>query len=182
MLIEANGGRNDIEVLSMWAMMGNSTFAQGVWGFFSGCIGADGGMTTSMVGTGRPCNQVGAHGGEPRGVAMRVERMVGVVGWLGLGIRHALGLRGTPVFIVVAVRYARPVRRHHRSVGVGGVHVGAVIAPVGKPRAFARPHAPASLRPSARGRGPGPVYVKVKMQCALVHWCAVCLVGAPQPT
>lgn len=39
-------------------MMGNATFNKGVWGFFSGCIDAKGSMTTSMVGTGRSCDQV----------------------------------------------------------------------------------------------------------------------------
>eukprot|EP00038_Savillea_parva_P001715 m.106713 g.106713 ORF g.106713 m.106713 type:complete len:887 (-) comp10599_c0_seq4:193-2853(-) len=56
-LIESNGGRNNVEVVAMWAMMGKDSFDAGVWGFFSGCIDAQGAMTTSMVGTGRPCGQ-----------------------------------------------------------------------------------------------------------------------------
>lgn len=54
--IEANGGRNDVVVISMWAMFGSPGYAAGTWGFFSFCFTADGKATTSMVGV-PSCNQ-----------------------------------------------------------------------------------------------------------------------------
>jgi len=55
-LIASNGGRQDIQVIKVWALFGRSTFAQGTWGFFAPCTDAKGGFTTSMVGVG-DCNQ-----------------------------------------------------------------------------------------------------------------------------
>ena len=54
--IESNGGRDNIETIPMWALFKPSTYAEGVWGFFSPCISTDGSYTTSMVGVG-PCGQ-----------------------------------------------------------------------------------------------------------------------------
>lgn len=54
--IEANGGRNNVVVISMWAMFGSPDYGAGTWGFFSFCLTATGAPTTSMVGSG-PCNQ-----------------------------------------------------------------------------------------------------------------------------
>ena len=59
-LIESNGGRGDIHTVKMWALFGKSSYARGSWGFFSPCTSPSaphGGYTTSMVGTGGPCNQ-----------------------------------------------------------------------------------------------------------------------------
>ena len=58
-LIAANGGRNDVTVIPMWALFGDGGGAEwdaGVWGFFSPCTDAAGDFTTSMTATG-PCNQ-----------------------------------------------------------------------------------------------------------------------------
>eukprot|EP00051_Salpingoeca_urceolata_P028747 m.487986 g.487986 ORF g.487986 m.487986 type:complete len:593 (+) comp25457_c0_seq1:54-1832(+) len=54
--IERNGGRNDIEVIRMWAL-DEGDFSHGVWGFFSYCRDQEGNPTTSMVGT-SDCDQV----------------------------------------------------------------------------------------------------------------------------
>jgi hypothetical protein len=54
-MIRHNGGRQNIDTVKMWALSvgkGSST-----WGFFAPCTKADGAFTTSMVGTGEPCNQ-----------------------------------------------------------------------------------------------------------------------------
>ena len=60
-LIEANGGRNDVKVIPMWALFGDgggAAWQQGVWGFFSPCTDAAGDFTTSMFGGGvGACNQ-----------------------------------------------------------------------------------------------------------------------------
>lgn len=61
-LMEANGGRNDIKVIPMWALFGDgggphSPWTQGVWGFFSPCVDGKGEFTTSIVGAPTPCNQ-----------------------------------------------------------------------------------------------------------------------------
>ena len=59
-LIQSNGGRDNIDTIKMWALSvgkGSST-----WGFFSPCTQPDGKFTTSMVGTGRPCEQFAAMG------------------------------------------------------------------------------------------------------------------------
>lgn len=36
--IEANGGRNDVVVVEMWALFGEAQYNQGRWGFFSPCM------------------------------------------------------------------------------------------------------------------------------------------------
>ena len=52
-LIASNSGKDDIEVIKMWAMMGKRQFDNGTWGFFSACTDPlTGGQTTSMVGVG----------------------------------------------------------------------------------------------------------------------------------
>lgn len=57
-LIESNGGRNDVVAIPVWALFGQQTYAQGVYGFFSPCTDATGAYTTSMVGGNvGPCNQ-----------------------------------------------------------------------------------------------------------------------------
>ena len=54
-LIRANGGRNDVATIPMWALFGPQAYAEGAWGFFSPCT--DGGVyTSSMVGV-PPCSQ-----------------------------------------------------------------------------------------------------------------------------
>lgn len=54
--IESNGGRDNVVVVPMWALFGQSTYTQGVYGFFSPCTSPDGQYTTSMVGVGS-CDQ-----------------------------------------------------------------------------------------------------------------------------
>jgi hypothetical protein len=54
----SNGGRNDVTVVEMWAEFAPSTFADGLWAFFSPCTaptGPGGSLTytTSVVGLGR---------------------------------------------------------------------------------------------------------------------------------
>ena len=44
-LIRSNGGRNDIEVVFMWANFGALPYSQGRWSFFAGCMA----NTTSSV-------------------------------------------------------------------------------------------------------------------------------------
>lgn len=58
-LIRANGGRNDVEVIGVWALFGQANYKSGDWGFFSPCRVNDTSTkyTTSMVGTGTDCNQ-----------------------------------------------------------------------------------------------------------------------------
>ena len=52
--VESNGGRNDIVVQVMWALMPKSSYDSGEWGFMSPCIDtATGGYTTNVVGLGR---------------------------------------------------------------------------------------------------------------------------------
>jgi hypothetical protein len=55
-LIQKNGGRNNIRTVVMWALFGEKTYENNVWGFFSPCV-ANGGFTTSQIGTGGDCNQ-----------------------------------------------------------------------------------------------------------------------------
>jgi hypothetical protein len=50
-MIASNGGRNDVEVLKMWALFGEANYDDGSWGFFSPCLLSDEvTYTTSMVG------------------------------------------------------------------------------------------------------------------------------------
>ena len=61
-MIQRNGGRNNIDTVKMWALgikKGSAT-----WGFFAPCTQADGSFTTSMVGTGAPCEQYPAVGAD----------------------------------------------------------------------------------------------------------------------
>ena len=55
-LIRANGGRNNVATIPMWALFGEAAQRDGAYGFFSPCIDENGAYTTSMVGVG-PCNQ-----------------------------------------------------------------------------------------------------------------------------
>lgn len=56
-LIQHNFGGNNITTVNMWALFGPSTYAQGVWGFFSPCVSKEtGAYTTSIIGEGA-CNQ-----------------------------------------------------------------------------------------------------------------------------
>lgn len=58
--IEANGGRNDVVVIPMWALFGDGgggPWLQGVWGFFSPCTDEKGDFTTSVAASPTPCNQ-----------------------------------------------------------------------------------------------------------------------------
>ena len=55
-LIRANGGRNDVQTIPMWALFGKPAYEQGAYGFFSPCTTPGGAYTTSMVDAG-PCNQ-----------------------------------------------------------------------------------------------------------------------------
>ena len=41
----------------MWALFGETTYENDVWGFFSACVTPSGGFTTSQIGTGGDCNQ-----------------------------------------------------------------------------------------------------------------------------
>jgi len=53
-LVESNGGRNDIVVQVMWALMPEASYAAGEWAFMSPCIDpATHGYTTSVMGMGR---------------------------------------------------------------------------------------------------------------------------------
>jgi len=54
-LIRANGGRNDVVTIPMWALFGEPSYEQGAYGFFAPCVDA-GAYTTSMVDV-PPCNQ-----------------------------------------------------------------------------------------------------------------------------
>ena len=56
-LIQKNGGRNNINTVVMWALFGETTYENDVWGFFSACVTPSGGFTTSQIGTGGDCNQ-----------------------------------------------------------------------------------------------------------------------------
>lgn len=57
-LIRANGGRNNVVTIPMWALFGAEAQREGAWGFFSPCTDANGAYTTSMVGDNvGPCNQ-----------------------------------------------------------------------------------------------------------------------------
>lgn len=56
-LIEANGGRNDVKTIPMWALFGEPMYSEGVWGFFSPCT-SNNAYTTSMFGDDvSSCNQ-----------------------------------------------------------------------------------------------------------------------------
>eukprot|EP00912_Choanoflagellata_sp_UC4_P000340 UC4_evm3s209 len=55
-LIESNGGRNNVEVVKMWALFGEKNYEKGSWGFFSPCTTSTGRYTTSMIGE-QTCNQ-----------------------------------------------------------------------------------------------------------------------------
>jgi len=55
-LVESNAGRNDIKLLSMWAM-NEADFDKGEWGFFAMCRDSTRGPTTSMVGMTVDCDQ-----------------------------------------------------------------------------------------------------------------------------
>jgi hypothetical protein len=69
-LIAANvgGASGEIDVVSMWAMMGGDHHDPGMWAFFSTCRVPSGEGTTSMIGGGAPgfgdCNQSGTLPGE----------------------------------------------------------------------------------------------------------------------
>ncbi len=54
-MIRHNGGRQNIDTIKMWAL--NVGKGASTWGFFAPCTTSDGAFTTSMVGTGEPCNQ-----------------------------------------------------------------------------------------------------------------------------
>jgi len=54
--IEANGGRNDVIVRSMWAFLSSRNYNEGTWAFFPECRAGNKTFTTSMVGVGS-CNQ-----------------------------------------------------------------------------------------------------------------------------
>jgi hypothetical protein len=53
--IRANGGRNDVTTIRMWALFGNASYQQGSWGFFSPCTSGSA-YTTSMINA-PPCHQ-----------------------------------------------------------------------------------------------------------------------------
>jgi hypothetical protein len=58
-LIAKNGGRDDVVVIPMWALFGDGggpAWNEGVWGFFSPCVDANGHFTTSMIDAGE-CDQ-----------------------------------------------------------------------------------------------------------------------------
>ena len=54
-LVESNGGRNNIEVIPMWALFDGKNSTTG--GFFSPCRTPAGHFTNSMVGTESSCDQ-----------------------------------------------------------------------------------------------------------------------------
>ena len=57
-LIRANGGRNNVATIPMWALFGEAAHKAGAYSFFSPCRDANGGYTTSMIGENvGPCNQ-----------------------------------------------------------------------------------------------------------------------------
>jgi hypothetical protein len=49
-LIRANGGRNNVATIPMWALFGAQAQREGAWGFFAPCVDENGAYTTSMVG------------------------------------------------------------------------------------------------------------------------------------
>lgn len=55
--IEANGGRNDVLVRSMWAFLKPGDYSDGTWAFFSLCLTEENIPTTSMVDE-NTCNQM----------------------------------------------------------------------------------------------------------------------------
>ena len=58
MIVESNGGRNDILVQEMWALFGNQTYDSGRWAFESPCtFGED--FTNSVVGRGKGASGCG---------------------------------------------------------------------------------------------------------------------------
>eukprot|EP00043_Microstomoeca_roanoka_P010142 m.96594 g.96594 ORF g.96594 m.96594 type:complete len:588 (+) comp14801_c1_seq1:91-1854(+) len=55
--IQSNFGGNNVSTIKMWALFGEDTYTQNVWGFFSPCVSSRTGQyTTSMVGE-TACNQ-----------------------------------------------------------------------------------------------------------------------------
>ncbi|EDQ91439.1 uncharacterized protein MONBRDRAFT_36118 [Monosiga brevicollis MX1] len=56
--IAANGGRNDVTTINLWALFGPADYEAGTWGFFSPCVSSTDGTsyTTSIVGE-PACNQ-----------------------------------------------------------------------------------------------------------------------------
>ena len=53
--IESNGGRNDIDVIKVWALMPIEKYSSGTWGFFTPCGGLN---FTTTVQSMTECNQV----------------------------------------------------------------------------------------------------------------------------
>ena len=77
-LIQSNGGRNNIDIVKMWAL-GSVGKGSTTWGFFAPCTTAEGRFTTSMVEDGLlgDCNQYVAMAPSPAGVVEEVSASAG---------------------------------------------------------------------------------------------------------
>lgn len=70
--VRSNGGRNNVDVVLMWALFGPSTFAEGVWAFMAPCW-ENNALSTSVAGDGiAPCGQLMTTN-SPLGTAMAVS-------------------------------------------------------------------------------------------------------------
>lgn len=67
--IESNGGRNDIEVIKVWALMPTEKYSKGTWGFFSPCGGEKYSTTVQSM---TECNQM-LTTNSPMGTAIAVS-------------------------------------------------------------------------------------------------------------
>ena len=67
--IESNGGRNDVEVIKVWALLPIEKYSSGTWGFFTPCGGKSYSTTVQSM---TECNQV-LTSNSPMGTAIAVS-------------------------------------------------------------------------------------------------------------
>lgn len=69
--VASNGGRNDVTVVSMWALFGPQTYVDGTWGFFSPCVSSanPNQYTTSMIDE-PACNQYATQNAQGQPIEM----------------------------------------------------------------------------------------------------------------
>lgn len=99
-LVESNGGRNDIVVITMWANFAKSMYSQGVWTFMSPCVdAATDDYTTSIVSVARGatgCAQrttTNSAAGSSATVAASYQLSYGSVPFSGAGQYEGLTLK-----------------------------------------------------------------------------------------